>query len=107
MIVEAATFLVASLLHLTVEWAPQAAGPEALIGVVQAVGAVLVLRTGRRAIGLWTTGFATFGTLVGITAISFGPGPKSPPDLTYHGAILTALIVTLVLLARHRSLAAR
>ncbi|GAA3432133.1 hypothetical protein [Kutzneria kofuensis] len=101
MIVEAATFLVASLLHLTVEWEPGAAGPEALIGVVMAVGAFFALR-GRRAVALWTSGFAAFGTVVGITAISSGPGPKSVPDLTYHGLILTTLIVSIVLMARTR-----
>ena len=101
MIAEAATFLVASLLHLTVEWEPAAAGPEALIGVVVAVGAVFALR-GRRAVALLTTGFATLGTIVGINATVFGPGPKSVPDITYHALILTTLVVSLVLMARFR-----
>ena len=104
MIVEAATFLVASSLHLTVDWAPQAAGPEALIGVVLAVGAGCWLAGLRRsrATALWTSGFATFSTIVGINATVFGPGPKSIPDITYHALILTTLIVSLVLIARTR-----
>jgi hypothetical protein len=105
MIVEAATFLVASLLHLTVEWEPAAAGPEAVIGLVVAAGAACVLVGLRRAraIALWTSGFATFGTLVGITSITAGPGPRSVPDLAYHAVILTTLAVSLVLLARTRT----
>ena len=38
-------FLVASLRHLTVAWAPNAAGPEALIGVVLVVGAFFTVWT--------------------------------------------------------------
>jgi peptidoglycan/LPS O-acetylase OafA/YrhL len=106
MIVEAATFLVASLLHLTVEWEPNAAGPEALIGVVMAVGAFFAFR-GRRSVALWTSAFAAFGTCVGITAISAGPGPKSVPDLTYHGLILTTLVVSIVLMVRSRQALSR
>jgi hypothetical protein len=102
MIVEAATFLVASVLHLTVEWEPAAAGPEAVIGVVMAVGSVFALR-GHRAVALAACAFAILGTLVGITSITFGPGPRSVPDLTYHALILTALTVTTTLLARPRS----
>ncbi|MFC0433611.1 hypothetical protein [Kutzneria buriramensis] len=109
MIVEAATFLVASLLHLTVEWEPAAAGPEAVIGVVVAAGAACVLVGLRRAraIALWSIGFATFGTLVGITAITAGTGPRSVPDLTYHALILTTLVASLVLFARSRTPASR
>ncbi|QUQ69164.1 hypothetical protein [Kutzneria sp. CA-103260] len=106
MIIEAATFLLASLAHLTVEWEPGAAGPEALIGVVMAVGAFFAFR-GRWAVALGTSAFAAFGTIVGLTIISSGLGPKSVPDLTYHALILTTLIVSIVLMVRSRQALSR
>ena len=102
MIVEAVTFLVASSLHLTVEWEPQAAIPEALIGVVLLVGAAFVLLDAgnARAVALTTSGFAVLGTCLG-AAITLAGGQLSL-NLAYHAVILTTLIVSLVLMARPR-----
>jgi branched-subunit amino acid permease len=73
---------------------------------VMAVGALFAFR-GRRAVALGTSVFAALGTCVGITAITASPGPKSVPDLTYHGLILTTLIVGIVLMVRSRQALSR
>lgn len=113
LLAEALTFGVASYLHLdgriplgfatvTGEHFPDAATPEAIIGAVVAVGAVLLLagvRWARRA-ALIVAGFAIAGTAVGIGAVTGRGTPDITADLTYHAAIMAALLVTFVLLLR-------
>lgn len=113
LLAEALTFGVASYLHLdgriplgfgtvTGEHFPDAATPEAIIGAVVAVGAVLLLagvRWARRA-ALTAAGFAIAGTAVGIGAVTSSGRPDITADLTYHAAIMAALLVTFVLLLR-------
>ena len=101
---EALTFLIASLLHVTVEWAPGAAGPEAIIGAVVAAGAVSMFAGVRsaRVIALSTSGFAIAGTVLGLSIVLSGSGPRSVADVVYHVLILLALITSTVLLARAR-----
>src|SRR5579862_9905820 len=93
MIAEAATFLIASCIHFGIGF-DDAAVPELVIAVVLglASAAVLTGRDGRR-LALWATGFAAFGTVVGLTIIA--TGKQDAPDLAYHSAVLVALAVTL------------
>lgn len=101
MAAEAATFLIASVIHFGIGF-DDAAIPELLIAAVVGVASAAVL-TGRggRGLALGATGFATFGTIVGLTIIATGKQDAS--DLAYHTAILVALAVTLrALLSRTR-----
>lgn len=115
MLAEAVTLGIASYLHrggriplgFTVihgEHFQGAATPEAIIGAVLAAGAVLVLAAPGRArvAALVTAGFAVLGVLVGLAEVLRGAGPGSAIDLAYHAALLTALAVTLVMLALRR-----
>ena len=108
-IVEAATFLIAGALHLGVSvplasvigepLIPQAGGPESVIGLVLVAGAVASFLRGRGA--RWTLVgtlvFAILGTLVGISAINAGLGPRTDAGEVYHRVILALLVVTLAL----------
>jgi len=106
---EAATFLLASLVHLGAlpplaaalgePFIPQAGTPEGVIGVVLVIGAVAAF-TGR--LGGWRTliatqAFAVLGTLVGMFALASGAAPRTDANDVYHRVILAALVVTLVL----------
>jgi hypothetical protein len=115
MATEAVTFAVAAFLHLdghiplgftvvTGESVPRAAIPEAILGSVLAIGSLAALAMPARAwpLALGTTGFATFGTVVGLAAVVSGVGPRTVPDLVYHASILTVLLVSLAILLRQR-----
>jgi hypothetical protein len=106
MAAEAATFAVASAVHFAVGFT-DAAIPELVIAVVLGLGssAVLSQRPHAWATAVGTTGFAAFGTVVGLTIIA--TGRQDAPDLAYHAAILTALAATLTALWRRRRAAAR
>lgn len=110
---EAVTFGIASYLHtdghiplgfttITGEHFPGAVIPEATIGAVLAAGAVLVLARlrGARGAALGATAFGILGTLVGTVIVVTGARPGVTADLTYHGLILAALLVTFALLVR-------
>lgn len=107
MLAEAATFGIASYLHLrghiplgftTIggEDFPDAATPEAIIGAVLAAAAALVLTAPGRArrAALGATGFAILGTAVGLAAVSGRSTGNVAADLTYHAAIMAALLVS-------------
>jgi len=109
-IVEAATFLIAGALHLGVSvplasaigepLMPQAGGPESVIGLVLVAGAVasfLLQGRGARWTLVGTLVFAIVGTLVGISAINAGLGPRTDAGEVYHRVILASLVVTLAL----------
>jgi hypothetical protein len=107
MLAEAVTFGIASYLHLqgriplgfitvTGEDFRAAATPEAIIGGVVAAGALLVLaapgRARRAALGV--TGFAIAGVAVGLAAVIGSARASITADLSYHAAIMAALLVT-------------
>lgn len=107
MVLEAASLLVASLLHLS-GFAHGHARPftatgagiaEAVIGVVVACGAISLLRPGARGrrIALAATGFAIIGVLYGLSITTQG---GDLPDIVYHATLLPLLIATFALLLR-------
>ena len=98
MAAETATFLIASCIHFGIGF-DDAAGPELLIAAILGWASAVLLRgRGGRGLALGATGFATFGTIVGLTIIA--TGKQDAPDLAYHSAILVALALTLTALLR-------
>ncbi len=106
MVLEAASFVAASLVHsgvlITGYEHPQARVGEGVIAAVLIAGLVVSFarREWTRWVGLAAQGFALLGTLVGIFTIAVGVGPRSVPDLVYHAAILTVLVWGLIVTAR-------
>ena len=113
MLVEAATFGVASYLHLdgqiplgfttvTGEHFGRASGPEAVIGAVLAAGAAVVAVAPDRArtAALGATGFAVLGVLAGLGFVLTSSRPRIAVDLAYHLTILLVLLAGLVVLVR-------
>ena len=113
MLAEAATFGVASYLHLdgriplgfttiTGEHFGRASVPEAVIGAVLAAGAVVVaMAPGRaRTAALGATGFAVLGVLAGLGFVATSSRPHIAVDLSYHLTILLVLLAGLVVLVR-------
>jgi hypothetical protein len=103
---EGASFAVAGLVHsgaLVGGYAHRQAGiAESTIAVVLLVGLGLtwVWPAHTRSIGLAAQAFALLGTLVGVFTIAIGVGPRTAPDVAYHGAILVALVWGLLVAAR-------
>jgi hypothetical protein len=107
MLLEAASLAIASSLHLgglvhgrTASFDPDAAGiAEAVIGVVLAVAAIAIFRSGMRAraLGIAANSFALFGFAVGISETA---GGGDVPDIAYHAAVIPLLVVGLVALVR-------
>ena len=113
MLAEAATFGVASYLHLdgriplgfttiTGEHFSRASVPEAIIGAVLAAGAVVVgVAPGRaRTAAVGATGFAVLGVLAGLGFVLTSSRPHIAGDLAYHLTILLVLLAGLVVLVR-------
>ena len=112
MAIAAVTFWVASAIHFgaTIPLGfttlndpfPGAAIPEAIIGVVVAIGALAIAERWRAnwAIAVGTTSFAIVGTLFGLS-VTLGSGRSA--DVVYHVSVLVVLFVALgVLLAARR-----
>ncbi len=103
LLLETATFVGASLIHQGVLLAGyshrDASVAEAVIAIVLALGLLLtwtpVPWARRAAIGSQI--FGIVGVLVGLLTIAIGVGPRTEPDLVYHGGILATLIVGLVI----------
>jgi peptidoglycan/LPS O-acetylase OafA/YrhL len=104
---EAASLLVASLLHLS-GFAHGHARPftatgagiaEAVIGIVLVCGALSLLRPGARgrSTALAATGFAIVGVLYGLSITTQG---GDLPDIVYHVTLLPMLVATFALLLR-------
>jgi peptidoglycan/LPS O-acetylase OafA/YrhL len=104
---EAASLLVASLLHLS-GFAHGHARPftatgagiaEAVIGIVVACGAIALMRPGARGRGtaLAVTAFAIIGVIYGLNITAQG---GDLPDIVYHATLLPLLIATFALLLR-------
>jgi hypothetical protein len=102
LLVEAATFVVASLIHsgafITGYEHQQARIAEGVIAIVLLVGAVLtwIRPAWTRRAGLAAQGFALLGTLVGIFTIFVGVGPRTVADIAYHLAIVLVLVWGLI-----------
>jgi hypothetical protein len=103
---EATAFLAAALAHsgilLLGHEHLKAAIAESVIGLVL-VGALLATvlsPRSSRAAGLGAQAFALLGTCVGLFTIAIGVGPRTAPDLAFHGGILAALVAGLVWLGR-------
>jgi peptidoglycan/LPS O-acetylase OafA/YrhL len=99
---EAATFAIAAFLHLDRHvvfgtWEPQAAVPEAIIGLALAFGSfeILKARPQARRTAKATTGFAISGVLLGIS-VTAGGGDAA--NLIYHACILVVLVSSVLML---------
>jgi hypothetical protein len=103
---EAASFAIASLIHsgrlIQGYEHPQARIAEGVIAIVLLGGLALtwIRPMSVRAVGLAAQGFALLGTLVGVFTIAIGVGPRTPPDIAYHVAILVVLVWGLRVTAR-------
>lgn len=106
MLFEAATFVVASLIHsgvlITGYEHDQARIAEGVIAIVLLGGVALtVIRPAwTRQVGLAAQAFALLGTLVGVFTIAIGVGPRTVPDIAYHVAIVAVLVWGLVIAKR-------
>jgi hypothetical protein len=109
LLVEAATYVVASLIHFGVivrGYEHHTAGTaEAVIAAVLLLGAGAVAARAdwTRPAALLAQGFALLGTLVGLTTIAIGIGPRTVPDVAYHLTITVVLAVGLILVAGPRA----
>jgi hypothetical protein len=104
---EAALFGLAALMHGGIliqryEHA-KASTAESVIAIVLAAGlaATTLWSASSRAIGLWTQGFALFGTMVGLFTIAIGVGPRTAADLVLHAVMIALLVSGLLTVARH------
>ena len=108
LLVEAASFAVAALVHfgvLTQGYEHQQAGTaESAIAVVLLLGLALSWTTlaSTRAVGLAAQALALLGTLIGVFTIVVGVGPRTGPDIAYHIAIVAVLVAGLIVAARAR-----
>lgn len=86
---------------------PGAAAPEAILGVIQGLGAIAMFINLSRSGGI-AAATTSFTTLVVIYGLSITLRGGRVGDVTYHISILLLLVVTLVvLLARLRTLGRR
>jgi hypothetical protein len=106
MLFEAATFVVASLIHygaLITGYAHHAAHiAEGIIALILLVGvAVTWIRPPlTRQAGLYAQGLALAGTLIGVFTIIVGVGPRTVPDIIYHVGIIVVLVWGLIVARR-------
>lgn len=106
---EAATFVVAALIHfgaLLEGYQHQQAGTaESVIAVVLLAGLALtwIGSPWARGAGIGAQAFAILGVLVGLFTISIGVGPRTALDIGYHVAILAVLIAGLATAVRASS----
>jgi len=103
LLVEAATFVVASLIHSGVLIAGyehrKARIAEGVIALVLLTAAIStwIRPASARTPGLAGQAFALLGTLIGVFTITVGVGPRTTPDIAYHIAIVVVLIWALVI----------
>jgi hypothetical protein len=108
MLGEAAAFVIASLVHsgvlITGYEHRRAHFAESVIATVLLLGVALtgIRPAWTREVGLVAQGFALLGTLVGITMVAIGVGPRTVPDVVYHVLIALVLVWGLVVTARAR-----
>ena len=100
---EAATFFVASLIHIGVSIAgyehQKARIAEGVIALVLLTDAVStwIRPAAIGTAGLAGQGSALLGTLISVFTIAVGIGPRTAPDIAYHIAIVVVLIWGLVI----------
>lgn len=106
MLFEAATFIIAALVHAGVLASGyehrQARIAESVIAAVLlcAVALTWMRPASTREAGMAAQGFALLGTLLGIFTIVAGVGPRTLPDIVYHIAIVAVLIWGLIVARR-------
>jgi hypothetical protein len=106
MLFEAATFVVASLIHSGVliqgYQHSEASAAEGIIAIILLVGAAVTwLRPAwTRRGGLAAQELALLGTLIGVFTIAIGVGPRTVPDIAYHIGIVIVLIWGLIVASR-------
>jgi hypothetical protein len=99
LLVEAATFIVAALIHMgffiTGYEHRQARVAESVIAGVLFGGLLLSLfmSAWTRNVGIVVQIVALLGTIIGIATIIVGVGPRTVPDVVYHIAIAVVLAV--------------
>ncbi|HEU5400862.1 MAG TPA: hypothetical protein VFU86_05870 [Terriglobales bacterium] len=99
--IEALAFFLAASVHagLTVHGYEhqKAMIAETVIGVVVALGllASFVSAHATRIAAISVQAFALLGTLVGVSTIIAGIGPRTVPDYTFHAGILVVLVMGL------------
>ena len=99
LLVEAASFIVASLIHMgffiTGYEHGRARVAESLLGGVLFGGLLLTLflPAWTRNVGIVVQLVALLGTMIGILTIVVGVGPRTVPDVIYHIAITVVLAV--------------
>ena len=99
LLVEAATFIIAALIHMgffvTGYEHRQARVAESVIAGVLFGGLLLSLFMSdwTRNVAIVVQLFALLGTLIGIMTIIVGIGPRTVPDVVYHVAITVVLAV--------------
>ena len=109
MLLEAASFTAASLIHSGVFIAgyahPEARVGEGIIATLLFIGLALtwIRPAWAREVSVAAQGFALLGTLVGIFTIINGIGPRTIPDIVYHAGIVVVLVGGLTVAARARS----
>ena len=109
LLLEAAAFLAASLVHggwpISGYEHREARIAETTIVIVllAGVGFSLLRPAWTRGAGLAAQGFAMLGTLVGAFTIAVGVGPRTVPDVVYHGLLLALLAWGLVDTTRARA----
>lgn len=109
MLFEAATFVVAALVHSGVliqdYQHAEASAAEGIIAIILLVGVALtwIRPAWTRQVGLTAQGLALLGTLIGVFTIAVGVGPRTVPDIAYHIGIVIVLIWGLIVAARARS----
>ena len=106
MLFEAATFIVAALIHsgaLIIGYAHDKARiAESVIAIVllgSVVSTWIWPAWGRRA-AMAGQGFALLLTLIGVFTIIVGVGPRTVPDIVYHVAIVAVLVWGLIIAKR-------
>ena len=103
---EAATFIVACLVHsgLIVSGYEHARAriAEAVLATVLVVGAAITwMRPAwTRTAAVTAQTIALIGTLIGIFTIVIGVGPRTVPDIVYHVGILVVLVTGLAIAQR-------
>jgi hypothetical protein len=106
---EAAAFVTAALVHFGVPITGYehvgARVPESVIALVLLAGLVVswIRPAWTRRAGIAAQGFALLGTLVGVTMVIVGIGPRTVPDIIYHIGIVAVLIWGVVVAARQHS----
>jgi hypothetical protein len=103
---EAATFIVAALIHrghIVEGYGHQRAHiAESVIAAVLFGGFLLSLfmKVWTRNVAIVVQAFAIVGTLIGIFTIIVGVGPRTVPDIVYHIAIICVLVAGFIVARR-------